>query len=129
MTLTSKIHAQNTDLIGHSANFSGAQKESINLAKQGDTFTTEARSAGLVEVQCDDHEWMQAFVHIHPHPFHAVTDSEGMFTIEAVPAGSYKLKVWHERFKERELEVTVKPGQTSRLELEFPKKAPSKKSK
>jgi hypothetical protein len=50
---------------------------------------------------------MQAFIRVDPHPFHAVTDADGKFSIAGVPAGTYKLKFWHERFFGQDVDVTV----------------------
>jgi len=36
------------------------------------------------------------FVHVFDHPFFAVTDDKGAFSIPNVPAGTYTLKAWHE---------------------------------
>jgi Polysaccharide lyase family 4, domain II len=114
------------------ANLTGAQTERIQLPKMGDEFTLDARSSGLIEIRCDNHEWMKAFAFVDPHPFHAVTDSEGQFSIEAVPVGTYKLQMWHETLLEQQVEVIVSSGQTSRLVRTHPPKKeemPKEKSK
>src|SRR5262245_38217469 len=120
LTLGSTIQVQNFDSIEHSANISGAQDEKIQLTQHGSESTVEARAAGMVKVQCTDHEWMEAFVRVDPHPFHAVTDSAGEFKIDAVPEGTYKLGVWHERFGEQESEVVIRSGEVTRIELHCP---------
>jgi hypothetical protein len=63
---------------------------------------------------------MQAFIRVDPHPFHAVTDANGEFSIANVPAGTYKLKAWHEVFYGQDLEVTVTPDETVTLEIKYP---------
>jgi plastocyanin len=120
LTVGSTIQVRNADLIGHSAQLSGALDDKSQLSSQGDEVRLEARAIGIIRVQCADHEWMEAFVRVDPHPFHAVTDSEGEFTIDAVPIGTYRLGVWHERFGEQEREVAVRPGEVSRIELRCP---------
>jgi hypothetical protein len=47
-------------------------------------------------VKCDIHPWMNAYVRIFPHPYFAVTDENGNFTIKNAPAGNYRLVLWHE---------------------------------
>jgi hypothetical protein len=46
------------------------------------------------------------------HPYAAVTDADGKFTIEKLPVGQHKFRVWQERagFIEREWSVKVKEG-------------------
>jgi plastocyanin len=51
---------------------------------------------GPVEVKCDIHGWMKAWVAYVPHPYFAVTNEKGEFTLEDVPPGEYKLGYWHE---------------------------------
>jgi hypothetical protein len=37
-------------------------------------------------------------------------DEDGKFSIANIPAGTYKLKVWHEKLGESEQSVVVKVG-------------------
>jgi plastocyanin len=55
-----------------------------------------AKAEGPVEVKCDIHGWMRAWVAYVPHPYFAVTNEKGEFTLEDVPPGTYKLGYWHE---------------------------------
>jgi hypothetical protein len=41
------------------------------------------------------------------HPFFAVTDENGEFSISGLPAGSYTLAVWHERLGTQTQHVRV----------------------
>lgn len=55
---------------------------------------------GLNEFRCDaGHVWMGAYVWTFDHPYYAVTDRAGRFSIEGVPPGTYVLRVWHEGWK------------------------------
>jgi hypothetical protein len=42
------------------------------------------------------HEWMAAYVAVLPHPWAALTDENGRFTLHNVPAGAHKIYAWHE---------------------------------
>jgi hypothetical protein len=42
------------------------------------------------------HPWMGAWLRAFDHPYFAVTDREGRFTIPKAPAGSHRLVVWQE---------------------------------
>lgn len=66
--------------------------------------------AGRVDIKCDLHGWMSAVVYVFAHPYHAVTGRDGTFRIQGVPAGTYPVKVWHERLGERSGSVTVAGG-------------------
>ena len=60
-----------------------------------------------IKMKCDVHPWMQSYIFAMEHPFFAVTDAEGAFAIPGLPAGTYTLSVWHERYGKQELQVTV----------------------
>ena len=66
----------------------------------------------MVPVKCDVHSWMQGFIGVMAHPFYAVTDENGAFTIKGLPPGTYTLAVWHETFGEQAVEVTLGPSET-----------------
>jgi len=70
-------------------------------------------------VKCDIHGWMKAFIRVDNHPFHTVTDADGAFRIEGIPAGTYTLEAWHERFGEQKHGVSVRGGETTRVEMEY----------
>lgn len=48
-----------------------------------------------VRFKCDLHPWNYAYVGVFAHPFFAVTDERGHFTIRGVPAGRYTLEMFH----------------------------------
>lgn len=50
-----------------------------------------------VKVTCDLHPWMNAYWLVINHPYAAVTNEEGEFLIEHLPAGTQTFRVWHER--------------------------------
>jgi hypothetical protein len=67
-------------------------------------------------VNCDVHPWMRAWWLVLDHPYAGITNEQGRFTIDKLPAGDHKLRVWHEgRYINRKLVVTVEAGQTTIL--------------
>jgi hypothetical protein len=60
-----------------------------------------------VEVQCDIHPWMHAFVFVMDHPFYAVTGDDGRWTIDNLPPGEYTLQLWHEKLGKQRKTITV----------------------
>ncbi len=62
---------------------------------------------------CNVHPEMEGYVVTLETPYFAVTDKAGDFKIENVPAGTYTLKVWHEKLKAGSQQVTVGGGATN----------------
>ncbi|MBI1310298.1 hypothetical protein GC176_03245 [bacterium] len=79
----------------------------------------EAAEREPISVKCDIHPWMQAWHLPLDHPYAAVTDAEGKFTIKDVPAGELSFRFWHEKagFIEKSLSVTVKADETNELKI------------
>ena len=84
--------------------------------------TSRIRQAGVLKVVCDTHAWMLAHIHVFDHPYFAVTDERGMFTISNLPAGTYVLKAWHEDAGVRSQEIIVPEAGDVRTTFEFTKK-------
>jgi hypothetical protein len=90
---------------------------------------------GVMRLQCDVHNNMNAYWAGFDHPYFAVTDADGKFVIRDVPAGKYTLVAWHEGYKIireekrrpiydrphlRQQEIEVKPTHTMEVRFEFP---------
>ena len=84
--------------------------------------TAKIREAGMMKVVCDTHAWMLGFVHVFDHPFFAVTNEQGVFSIPDLPPGSYVLKAWHEDGGIRSQEITVPDTADVRVSFEFGRK-------
>ncbi len=83
--------------------------------------THKIRDAGILKLVCDTHAWMLGYVHVFDHPFFAVTDDKGAFSIANVPPGTYTLKAWHEEAGVRIQEITVLESGDVRANFEFGK--------
>ena len=65
-----------------------------------------------IQVNCDAHSWMSAWIVVAEHPYYAVTDADGAFTLPNVPSGTYTIEYWHGTFGMRAAAVTVTAGET-----------------
>ena len=81
----------------------------VLLGRDEQVIPTERPLAapGLVVVRDADHAWPTAWLGVFDHPYFAVTAPNGSFRIDGVPAGRYRLKVWHERTKVADRVVDV----------------------
>jgi hypothetical protein len=59
-------------------------------------ITQRIRKVGVVEVLCDAHTHMRAWIVVRDNPYFAVTDETGRFRITDVPSGRYRVVAWHE---------------------------------
>ena len=62
---------------------------------------------GIVRVFCDIHSHMSAFILVFSHPFFALTDAEGRYSIDNVPPGTYGVVAWNEGTSSDPKTVTV----------------------
>lgn len=63
--------------------------------------------AGRVDVFCSIHANMHCIVLVLENPFYDLADERGHYAITNVPAGTYRLKAWHERVPAQTKEITV----------------------
>ena len=62
---------------------------------------------GRVDVFCAIHAKMHCIVLVLPNSYFARADAKGRFVIKGVPAGTYKVRAWHERFPSQMKEIVV----------------------
>ncbi|HEY7915329.1 MAG TPA: hypothetical protein VIG62_25700, partial [Blastocatellia bacterium] len=77
-------------------------------AGAGPISKTFSRKETLLRIKCDQHGWMESWAHVLDHPFYAVTDQNGAFTIADVPPGDYTLVFVHEQLGEQTQKISVK---------------------
>ncbi|MFP6583375.1 MAG: carboxypeptidase regulatory-like domain-containing protein [Candidatus Hydrogenedentota bacterium] len=78
-----------------------------------------------LKIKCDVHRWMLSYAFVMDHPFFAVTDEEGHFQIDGLPAGTYTVKTWHEKLGELSHEINVAADPVSGVAFTY--KRPVKK--
>ena len=80
----------------------------IALPTQGKEIRKVVAKPGVQQVKCDaGHTWMNAYFLVFEHPYHTVTDADGHFALQDIPAGSYTLRAWHERLGTVDAKVQV----------------------
>ncbi|HEV8130914.1 MAG TPA: hypothetical protein VGQ81_06660 [Acidobacteriota bacterium] len=76
----------------------------------------------MVRVMCNIHPWMRCYIGIVPHPYFAVTSTDGNFAIKDIPPGQYTLEAWHEKLGTQEQKLTVGPKESKAVEFVFTQK-------
>jgi plastocyanin len=78
--------------------------------------------AGETALLCNVHAEMAGYAVTFDNPYFAITDKDGNYTIEGVPAGKYAVKTWHEKLKDVSQEVTVEAGKAATANFELKRK-------
>jgi plastocyanin len=73
----------------------------------------------VLKFKCDVHPWMTAYVVVSSNPFFAVTGDDGSFKIADLPAGTYTVEAWHERYGSKTSEVTVAADKPTELAFAY----------
>jgi len=116
------IEFLNSDALLHNVHGSPRLSRSWNFSMgvQGSRRTVRlAEPEVMVEVRCDVHPWMRAYLGVVDHPYWAVTGSDGRFTLADVPPGDYVAAAWHERFGTRTQQVTVGAKEAKQITFTF----------
>jgi plastocyanin len=95
-----KILIRNSDPVLHNVHATPKINKEFNLAQMSggkDIERSFDQSEVVVRFKCDVHPWMFAYVGVFPHSYFAVTDKDGNFKIEGVPAGKYSVAAFHRK--------------------------------
>jgi len=105
----STIEVLNPDGILHNVHSYSKVNSPFNQAqpKFKKTLDVKVEKPEAVEVKCDVHGWMKAYVVVNDSPYFAVTDAEGKFEIKDLPAGDYTLEAWHPTLGTRTLKISI----------------------
>jgi plastocyanin len=73
----------------------------------------------MVPFKCDVHGWMNAYVGVLNHPYFAVTDTSGSFSLKSLPPGTYTIEAWHEKLGTQTQTVTIGAKETKDISFTF----------
>jgi plastocyanin len=92
----------NKDTVRHHVySFSQPKRFEIKLyaGKPGQPITFD--KPGEVVIGCNIHDWMEAYVLVVETPYFGKTGADGQVRIANLPAGRYRLQLWHPLQKAR----------------------------
>ncbi|HBP90278.1 MAG TPA: hypothetical protein PKK23_16765 [Nitrospirales bacterium] len=88
-----------------------------------ETFDSDKLKTGhVVRLICNRHDFMQNWLYAVDHPYFAISDQEGRFTINEIPPGTYTLLAWHPILGEQRQEVHVMADSELQSEFQFARK-------
>ena len=73
----------------------------------------------MVPFKCDVHPWMRAFVGVLDHPYFGVTSSDGTFSLNGLPPGTYTVEAWHETLGTQTQTVTIGAKESRDIAFSF----------
>jgi plastocyanin len=86
---------------------SEAKQFDLGLYKDPEIKRITFDTPGRVDIFCSIHSSMSCVVLVVRNPYFAATNKKGIYSIANVPAGTYKLKAWHERLPSAHKTITV----------------------
>ena len=96
-----RVSFPNRDKVAHHV-FSQSQAKAFEIPRyRGEPKETILfDQPGIVPLGCNIHDWMLAYIVVLPTPFFAKSPASGVVSLADLPAGRYRLEVWHPRVKE-----------------------------
>ncbi len=115
-----KIMIKNTDPTMHNVHSYAGTTTLFNQAQmKGSKDIEKVVSAGITKFKCDVHPWMTGYIVANDNPFIVVTGDNGEFTLVNVPAGTYTVEAWHEKYGTKTVDVTVAAGAPAKADFAF----------
>jgi hypothetical protein len=130
----------NNDKVDHNV-FSMSRTKKFNLGsyKSGESKTVVFDKPGIVELRCDVHAEMAAYILVMKNPYFAVTDKKGNFeipdsdylqqagmdNIADLPPGKYVVKTRHEKLKTQKKSIVVPDTGDVAVKLDLKRGVPS----
>ncbi len=118
------LNVKNSDPVFHNIHtyLNNSTYFNVGLSTKGMQITRPLKDAGLIEVTCDAHPWMEGWLYVFDNPYAALTNANGQFVIKNVPPGIYTVEAWHEKMGRIDLgNVKVTGGETTSIKLSYKK--------
>ncbi len=73
----------------------------------------------IFQMICGMHEFMQTWGYRVQNPYYHLTQVDGNYKIDNIPAGEYKITAWHFLMKKQSKKIKISEGETINLDFEF----------
>ncbi len=116
----STIDFPNYDRVFHNVfSLSTPKSFDLGLYRKGKSKSVSFEQPGLVQVYCNIHPHMAAYLMVVDSRSHAVADDDGKLLLRDIPVGRQTVKGWNVRGGMWSRQVQVRPGRTSLLNVEI----------
>lgn len=115
--VSSTVDFPNTDDVRHSVYTRKGSANQFNLGQYDTGIVKHVKfeKSGVTHLGCNVHVEMSGFIVSCQNPFFTLASRKGDFFIDNVPPGLYQLTFFHEKIKEKTIEVTVAPGKETQV--------------
>ncbi len=108
----------NEDDVAHNVfSISPASKFKLGIYPKGDTREVTFEKPGVIDLFCSIHRHMHAVIIVTPNEFATQSVLGKEFSIENIPAGDYKLKIWNAAHKLTEVPIRIEEKETTSVEI------------
>jgi plastocyanin len=129
----------NNDKVDHNV-FSMSRTKKFNLGSYtaGESKSVVFDKPGIVELRCDVHAEMAAYILVMNNPYFSVTNKQGLFEIpdssylkqsglsgiKNLASGKYLVKTWHEKLKTQKKAVVLPENGDVTIQLDLTRGTP-----
>ncbi len=126
----SSIDLLNSDDVMHNLHSWSMKNTAFNEGVSGHgSISKTFEFPETIKVTCDVHKWMTAWLIVQDNPYYVLTDENGKYKLEGVPAGTYTVQAWQESLGKATQEVTVAAGGEVTADFAMEKKAKKKRKR
>ncbi len=116
----STVEFPNYDRVFHNVfSLSKPQPFDLGLYRRGKSESVNFRQPGLIQIYCNIHPHMVAYLMVVDSRRHGAADADGRITLRDIPPGPTAVEGWNVRSGMWSREVTVRPGRTVALSVEL----------
>jgi hypothetical protein len=116
------LEVKNSDPLLHNVHGLSTRNNGFNISEPAAGMVQQFRPKDeevMLRIKCDVHSWMTSYVGVVSHPYFGVSNTMGTIEISNVPAGTYMIQAWHERFGPLTQSVRVRAGATTMVEFMY----------
>jgi hypothetical protein len=122
LMVNQNFHVTNSDAVAHNVHPLAETNNEWNKSQppgSGPIDKKFEKPEVVIPVKCNLHPWMRAYVAVFDHPFYAISDANGKFTIKGLPPGHYTITAWQESWGKQTAEVDVPAAGSKALDITF----------
>lgn len=116
-----ELEILNSDPTLHNVHSLSKANTSFNQAMpmKGMKLTKKFDKVETFKVKCEVHPWMGAYIGVFNHPYFAVTDDNGNYTIKGLAPGEYTIETWHEKYGTQTMKVSVGASDKKTVDFQY----------